>query len=155
WWCRSRSHSSCRDWQAAIARMPGRQRRAQQQRQTGGSWKLRMALRVRNSPGRDGLSQTPLQLLRRRFVPAPDGFENRRRLAAGWALPIRVKCYLPNLAFRLAATEAGTKADTLPPIPAIWRTSVAVIGRTATEAGTNTVCTLGAMASFMPAICIS
>ena len=34
---------------------------------------------------------------------------------------------------------------------AIWRTSVAVIGRTATDAGRNTVCTPGAMVSFMPA----
>src|SRR6185437_13229641 len=110
---------------------------------------------MRNSPGRDGLSQNPLQLLRRHFM-APDFLENRRRFAAGAALPVRwVARYLPNLAFSPAATEAGTKADTLPPMPAIWRTSVAVIGRTATEAGTNTVCTSGAMASFMPAICIS
>ena len=40
-------------------------------------------------------------------------------------------------------------------MPAIWRTSVAVIGRTAGDAGTNTVCTSGAMVSFIPAICIS
>ncbi len=40
-------------------------------------------------------------------------------------------------------------------MPAIWRTNVAVIGRTNGEAGRNTVCTPGAMASFMPAICIS
>jgi len=33
--------------------------------------------------------------------------------------------------------------------------SVAVIGRTATEAGTNTECTSGRHGSFMPAICIS
>ena len=51
--------------------------------------------------------------------------------------------------------RGGTKAETSPPMPAIWRTSVAVIGRTAAEAGTNTVCTSGAMVSFMPAICIS
>ena len=38
---------------------------------------------------------------------------------------------------------------------AIWRTNVAVIGRTIGEAGRNTVCTSPAMASFMPAICIS
>ena len=30
-------------------------------------------------------------------------------------------------------------------MPAIWRTSVAVIGRTSGEAGRNTVCTSGAM----------
>ena len=60
-----------------------------------------------------------------------------------------------NLVFRLAATDGGTNADTSPPMAAIWRTSVAVIGRTATEAGRNTVCTSGAMVSFMPAICIS
>ena len=40
-------------------------------------------------------------------------------------------------------------------MPAIWRTNVAVIGRTAGDAGRNTVCTSGAMAPFMPAICIS
>ena len=45
--------------------------------------------------------------------------------------------------------------ETLPPMEAICRTSVAVIGRTDTEAGTNTVCTSGAMLSFIPAICIS
>ena len=54
-----------------------------------------------------------------------------------------------------AATEAGTKLDTSPPMPAIWRTKVAVIGRTAGEAGRNTVWICGAMAPFMPAICIS
>src|SRR6185437_2719108 len=48
-----------------------------------------------------------------------------------------------NFFFRLAATADGTNAETSPPIAAIWRTSVAVIGRTATEAGTNTVCTSG------------
>ena len=62
---------------------------------------------------------------------------------------------LANLVLRLAATAGGTNAETSPPMAAIWRTSVAVIGRTATEAGTNTVCTSGAMVSFMPAICIS
>ena len=40
-----------------------------------------------------------------------------------------------NLAFRRSATRPGTKAETSPPIPAIWRTSVAVMGRTAGEAG--------------------
>ena len=60
-----------------------------------------------------------------------------------------------NLVLRLAATDDGTNADTSPPIAAIWRTSVAVIGRTATEAGTNTQWTPGAMVSFMPDICIS
>src|SRR5262249_20302357 len=60
-----------------------------------------------------------------------------------------------NLDLRRRATAAGTKAETSPPIAAIWRTSVAVMGRTIGEAGRNTVCTSGAMASFMPAICIS
>ena len=45
--------------------------------------------------------------------------------------------------------------ETSPPIDAIWRTSVAVIGRTDGEAGRKTVCTSGAMAPFMPAISIS
>ena len=40
-------------------------------------------------------------------------------------------------------------------MPAIWRTSVAVIGRTVGEAGTKDRLDLGAMVSFMPAICIS
>ena len=38
---------------------------------------------------------------------------------------------------------------------AIWRTSVAVICRTCGLAGRNTVSMPGAMAPFMPAICIS
>src|SRR5262249_35922778 len=54
-----------------------------------------------------------------------------------------------------ASTGAGTKADTSPPMDAIWRTSVAVIGRASAEAGTKTVVTSGAMVSFIPAICIS
>ena len=60
-----------------------------------------------------------------------------------------------NLFFRRAATGAGTKPETSPPMPAIWRTKVAVIGRDDGDAGKNTVCTSGAMAPFMPAICIS
>jgi len=35
---------------------------------------------------------------------------------------------------RLATTDGGTNAETSPPMAAICRTSVAVIGRTATEA---------------------
>ena len=57
--------------------------------------------------------------------------------------------------FQARGDAAGTKADTSPPMPAIWRTNVAVIGRTSGEAGRNTVCTFGAMVAFMPAICIS
>ena len=51
------------------------------------------------------------------------------------------------------ATDSLTM--TSPPIAAICRTKVAVIGRTAGDAGRNTVWTSGAMAPFMPAICIS
>ena len=40
-------------------------------------------------------------------------------------------------------------------MPAIWRTNVAVIGRASGEAGRNTLCISGAIASFIPAICIS
>ena len=54
-----------------------------------------------------------------------------------------------------SATRGGTKGETSPPMAAIWRTRVAVIGRTPVEAGRNTVCTSGAMAPFMPASCIS
>src|SRR6185312_12080208 len=36
-----------------------------------------------------------------------------------------------NFDFRRATTLAGTKDDTSPPMEEIWRTSVAVIGRTA------------------------
>ena len=42
-----------------------------------------------------------------------------------------------------------------PPILAIWRTRVAVIGRTAGLAGRKTVWIAGAMVPFIPAICIS
>src|SRR5262245_58935525 len=62
---------------------------------------------------------------------------------------------LANFDFNRATTGGGTKDDTSPPIEAIWRTSVAVIGRTAGEAGRNTVWRSGAMAPFMPAISIS
>ena len=62
---------------------------------------------------------------------------------------------LANLRFSRAATSAGTKAETSPPMAAIWRTKVAVIGRTAGDGGRKTVCTPGAMAAFIPAICIS
>jgi hypothetical protein len=31
----------------------------------------------------------------------------------------RIMLYFANLAFRLTATDAGTKAETLPPMPAI------------------------------------
>src|SRR6478736_3257722 len=61
--------------------------------------------------------------------------------------------YQANFALSWAATCGGTKAETSPPMPAIWRTKVAVIGRTMGEAGRNTVCTSGAMAPFMPACC--
>src|SRR5690606_19603667 len=44
-----------------------------------------------------------------------------------------------NLASSAAATLAGTKGRTLPPIAAIWRTSVAVMVRTEGLAGRNTV----------------
>src|SRR3954462_3636537 len=57
-----------------------------------------------------------------------------------------------NFAFRRAATGGGTNSETSPPMEAICRTSVAVIGRTAGAAGTNTVWTAGAMVAFMPAI---
>jgi len=60
-----------------------------------------------------------------------------------------------NFCFSRVATAAGTKAETSPPMPAIWRTNVAVIGRTIGEAGRNTVWMSAAIASFMPAICIS
>jgi len=52
-------------------------------------------------------------------------------------------------------TDDGTNCDTSPPIDAICRTSVAVIGRMIGDAGRNTVCTAGAMAPFIPAISIS
>ena len=42
-----------------------------------------------------------------------------------------------------------------PPIRAIWRTKVAVIGRAAGLAGRKTVWTAGAIVPFIPAICIS
>src|SRR5581483_8391769 len=66
---------------------------------------------------------------------------------------------LPLLALALAAsrlaTPAGTKPYTSPPIEAICRTSVPVMWRTAGLAGRKTVSRPGAMAAFMPAICIS
>src|SRR5258708_9961285 len=43
-----------------------------------------------------------------------------------------------NVAFRRTATGAGTNGDTSPPMDAICRTSVALIGRTIGEVGTET-----------------
>ena len=60
-----------------------------------------------------------------------------------------------NFAFSRAATGGGTNGVTSPPMDAICLTSVAVIGRTAGEAGRNTVCTSAAITAFMPAISIS
>src|SRR5271165_394606 len=63
--------------------------------------------------------------------------------------------YPANFAFRAAITFGGAKEEASPPIAAIWRTKVAVIGLTGEEAGRKTVLSSGAMAPFMPAICIS
>src|SRR5579871_535044 len=60
-----------------------------------------------------------------------------------------------NLAFSALTTLGGAKGEASPPIEAIWRTSVAVIGLTGEEAGRKTVRISGAIAPFMPAICIS
>ena len=63
--------------------------------------------------------------------------------------------YFANFALSASATASGTNGRMLPPMEAIWRTSVAVIVRTEGLAGRKTVCSSGAMVSFMPAICIS
>src|SRR5262249_61292706 len=55
-----------------------------------------------------------------------------------------------NFAFRRTAAGGGTNGDTSPPMDAICRPSVALIGRTLGEAGRKTVCTAGAMVAFMP-----
>ena len=60
-----------------------------------------------------------------------------------------------NFAFSRTATGGGTNGETSPPMEAICRTSVAVIGRTAGAAGRKTVCTAGAIVAFIPAISIS
>ena len=60
-----------------------------------------------------------------------------------------------NRALSAFSTGPGTKGDTSPPMAAIWRTNVAAMGRVSAAAGTNTVSMSGAMAVFMPAICIS
>ena len=73
-------------------------------------------------------------------------------LGQGWRLADQRR---PNFSFSRAATSGGTKRDASPPMPAIWRTSVAVIGRASGDAGRMTVCTSGAIVSFMAAICIS
>jgi len=65
------------------------------------------------------------------------------------------KLYLLNFAFSASTTFGGAKGEASPPIEAIWRTRVAVIGLTGEEAGRKTVRSSGAMAPFMPAICIS
>src|SRR6478735_5400509 len=91
---------------------------------------------------------------RMRIMKTPDQeVEARAQARAGKSSDKRPR-QRPNLVLRLAATDGGTNADTFPPIAAICRTSVAVIGRTATEAGRNTVCTSEAMVLFMTAICI-
>src|SRR5215213_11498547 len=62
---------------------------------------------------------------------------------------------LASFAVNRRSTLGGTKAETSPPIAAIWRTRVALIGRTAGEAGRNTVLIEGSKDAFIPAICIS
>src|SRR5262249_6208418 len=57
----------------------------------------------------------------------------------------------PRLLASRAATAAGTKAETSPPMPAIWRTKVAVIRRARGEAGTKTLCTSRAPPALIPA----
>ena len=56
---------------------------------------------------------------------------------------------------RCKATTGGTNGSMSPPMPAIWRTSVAVMWRASGLAGRNTVCSQGAIVPFIPAICIS
>ena len=68
--------------------------------------------------------------------------------AASYAAPA-------NFAFSALTTLGGAKGEASPPIEAICRTKVAVIGLTGEEAGRKTVRSSGAMAPFMPAICIS
>ena len=60
-----------------------------------------------------------------------------------------------NFAFSALITFGGAKAEASPPIEAICRTKVAVIGLTGEDAGRKTVRSSGAIAPFMPAICIS
>ncbi len=67
---------------------------------------------------------------------------------AGFAAPA-------NFALSAATTFGGAKGEASPPIEAIWRTSVAVIGLTGEDEGRKTVRSSGAIAPFMPAICIS
>src|SRR5262245_32756942 len=100
------------------------------------------------TPGRADLWQSPFTS----FTKAPCGrmisTQTLRVCREGKpvpAFPDHARLQALNFALRLAATEAGTKAETSPPIEAIWRTSVAVIGRIGAEAGTNTVCTSGAI----------
>src|SRR5579871_1363038 len=63
--------------------------------------------------------------------------------------------FILNLTLSRSATTAGTKADTSPPMPAICRTKVALMGRTDGDAGRNTVSTSGAIAAIIPASCIN
>jgi hypothetical protein len=89
-----------------------------------------------------------------------------RRLGANWTV-LRGRFAAPqdegligvthfsNFAFSAFTTFGGAKGEASPPIEAIWRTSVAVIGLTGDEAGRKTVRISGAIAPFMPAICIS
>ncbi len=60
-----------------------------------------------------------------------------------------------NFAFSALITFGGAKAEASPPIEAICRTKVAVIGLTGEDAGRYTVRNSGAIAPFMPAIYIS
>src|SRR5262245_58569591 len=81
-----------------------------------------------------------------------------RQLNGLYEAPAQASChvlFLRALDFNLLATAGETNCETLPPIMAICRTSVPVMCRTAGLAGRNTVSMSGAIAAFVPAICIS
>jgi aldose 1-epimerase len=97
------------------------------------------------------------RLRRTRSIGRPEGRPSANGLwTAADAISDRIYSGAPaNFAFRAATTLGGAKGEASPPIEAIWRTKVAVIGLTGEEAGRKTVRSSGAIAPFMPAICIS
>src|SRR4051794_4699390 len=81
--------------------------------------------------------------------------ENSDHDNSGSEMRKETRRYQANFALSWAATSGGTKAETSPPMAAIWRTKVAGIGRAMGETRRKNGCTPGALAPLMPAGCIS
>src|SRR3984885_1773722 len=91
----------------------------------------------------------------RSVLPSPLGRRWPRAARTDEGPGVVLQEVFANFAFSALITFGGANAEASPPIEAICRTKVAVIGLTGEDAGRKTVRNSGAIAPFMPAICIS